>query len=79
MIKSIILLFLALVVIICCPPVVGKLFAQDVSFIARRDFAMVGGPSAFAQGDFNGDNIQDLALTNQGANNGSILMNDTRP
>jgi len=38
--------------------------AQEVSFIARRDFAAGWFPTSVAVGDFNGDGIQDLAVGN---------------
>ena len=40
--------------------------AQDVSFIARRDFDAGIHPQSVAVGDFNGDGVQDLAVANGG-------------
>src|SRR6266849_5625926 len=36
--------------------------AQDVSFVARRDFDAGTRPNSVAPGDFNGDGVQDLAM-----------------
>src|SRR5260370_42672145 len=49
--------------------------AQDVSFIARRDFDTAGvSPVSVAVGDFNGDGVQDLVIANFGSNNVSVLL-----
>src|SRR5260370_2965783 len=49
--------------------------AQDVSFIARRDFDTAGvSPVSVAVGDVNGDGVQDLVIANFGSNNVSVLL-----
>ncbi len=48
--------------------------AQDVSFIARRDFDVGRNPQSVAVGDFNGDGVPDLAVANYGSNNVSVLL-----
>ncbi len=52
----------------------GSVWGQDVSFIARRDFAAGNSPQSVAVGDFNGDGVQDLAVANFGSNNVSVLL-----
>ncbi len=52
----------------------GSVWGQDVSFIARRDFAAGGNPFSVAVGDFNGDGVPDLAVANFGSNNVSVLL-----
>src|SRR5712692_2412997 len=53
--------------------VAGAGQAQDVSFIARRDFDAGINPVSVAVGDFNGDGVQDLAVANANSNNVSVL------
>src|SRR2546422_2829543 len=48
--------------------------AQTVPFNARLDFAVETTPSFVAVGDFNGDRVQDLAVTNYGSNTISVLL-----
>ncbi len=48
--------------------------AQDVSFIARRDFDVGINPRSVAVGDFNGDGVQDLAVANPNSNSVSVLL-----
>src|SRR5260370_15075148 len=48
--------------------------AQDVSFIARRDFDTGLLPRSVAVDDFNGDGQQDLAVANNVSNNVSVLL-----
>ena len=48
--------------------------AQDVSFVARRDFDAGSRPSSVAVGDFNGDGVPDLAVANASSNNVSVLL-----
>ena len=58
--------------------------AQTVSFIAQRDFAAGTNPRSVAVGDFNGDGIKDLAVTNPGSYPSysatvSVLINGDSP
>ncbi len=55
----------------------GSLHAQGVSFVACRDFATGAQPFSIAVGDFNGDEIRDLAVANRTSNNVSVLINNT--
>jgi hypothetical protein len=57
----------------------GSAEAQNVSFIARRDFGTgTIGPVSVAVGDFNGDGVQDMAVANEGSDefflNGSVSV-----
>src|SRR5215831_15948926 len=52
----------------------GSAQAQNVSFIARRDFGAGTNPISVAVGDFNGDGVQDLAVANGNSNNVSVLL-----
>src|SRR5215471_19365357 len=47
---------------------------QSVSFITRRVFEAGRAPHSVAVGDFNGDNLQDLAVANDGSGTISILL-----
>jgi len=49
----------------------------DGTLQARSDFGTPFNPSALAVGDFNRDGRPDLAVTNYGAGNVSILLNDS--
>src|SRR2546421_9813814 len=49
-------------------------FAQTVSFNARLDFAVEARPIFVAVGDFNGDRVQDLAVTNRDSATVSVLL-----
>ena len=51
--------------------------AQEVSFIARRDFGAGRAPYSVAVGDFNGDGKPDLAVVNGYSANVSVLINNT--
>lgn len=44
--------------------VTWPLHAQNVSFIARKDFPVGANPQSVALGDFNGDGKLDLAVAN---------------
>lgn len=48
--------------------------AQDVSFIARRDFAAGVGPISIAVGDFNRDGVPDLAVGDENLGEISVLL-----
>src|SRR2546430_14787538 len=48
--------------------------AQTVPFNARLDFAVEAHPTFVAVGDFNGDRVQDLAVTNFDSNTISVLL-----
>jgi FG-GAP repeat protein len=48
--------------------------AQDVSFIARRDFAAGVGPISMAVGDFNRDGVPDLAVGDENLGEISVLL-----
>jgi FG-GAP-like repeat len=50
--------------------------AQNVSFIARRDFGAGSTPLSVAVGDFNGDGFQDLAVANAGSNSVSVVLDN---
>src|SRR5262245_15027385 len=52
---------------ICSALALGSLVAraQDISFIARRDFDIAAGPISMAVGDFNRDGLADLAVGNE--------------
>ena len=64
-----------LLVLLCNPTGVHKLFAQgDVSFVARKDFGVGDAPYSVTVGDFNGDTIEDLATANISSDNVSILL-----
>ena len=64
-----------LLVLLCSPTGVHKLFAQgDVSFEARKDFGAGDDPRSVTVGDFNGDTIQDLAVANRLSDNVSVLL-----
>jgi hypothetical protein len=67
-------LILALLIWLESLPGICISLAQEVSFVTRRDFAAGTRPTAIAVGDFNGDAIQDLAVTNTGSNRVSILL-----
>src|SRR6266851_4240058 len=58
----------------CTVPIAAAAQAQDVSFIARRDFDAGRDPRSVAVGDFNGDGVQDLAVANFGSNTVSVLL-----
>src|SRR6266851_2174943 len=58
----------------CTVPIAAAAQAQDVSFIARRDFDAGRDPRSVAVGDFNGDGVQDLAVANFGSNDVSVLL-----
>lgn len=47
---------------------------QDVSFIARRDFATGAGPISMAVGDFNRDGVPDLAVGDEYQAEISVLL-----
>src|SRR5215472_8721224 len=47
---------------------------QNVSFITRRLFEAGRAPHSVAVGDFNGDNLEDLAVANDGSSTISILL-----
>jgi hypothetical protein len=51
----------------------STVFAQTYIF-GRADFAVGGGPSSLATGDFNGDGILDLVVTNFTDNTISVLL-----
>src|SRR5713226_4898934 len=66
---------LVLGIFLCNSPVADSLFAQgEVSFPARRDFQVGRYPVSIAVGDFNGDDILDLAVANFYSNDVSILL-----
>src|SRR5262249_59883305 len=46
----------------------------DGTFQAGGNFAVGASPSSVAVGDFNGDGILDLAVTNAGSNDVSVLL-----
>src|SRR5438874_6702986 len=48
--------------------------AQTVPFSSRLDFAVEAHPTFVAVGDFNGDRVQDLAVTNFDSNTISVLL-----
>ncbi len=51
--------------------------ATTPSFTAQQTFTTGSRPVGVAVGDFNGDGEPDLAITNQGANTVSVLLNTT--
>ncbi len=59
---------------VCNVLIATTALAQDVSFVARRDFDAGTRPNSVAPGDFNGDGVQDLAVANSGSNNVSVLL-----
>src|SRR6266851_8859496 len=57
-----------------CNVLAAAAAAQDVSFVARRDFDVGRRPQSVTMGDFNGDGVPDLAVANDGSNNLSVLL-----
>ncbi len=52
----------------------GRPSAEEVSFLGAREFAAALGVGALAIGDFNGDGIRDVAVTNSSGLNISIFI-----
>jgi len=59
---------------VCTVLVAAAAQAQDVSFIAHRDFDVGYYPRSVAAGDFNGDGVQDLAVANNLSDNVSVFL-----
>ena len=59
---------------VCNVLIATTALAQDVSFVARRDFDAGTRPNSVAPGDFNGDGVQDLAVANVDSSNVSVLL-----
>src|SRR5262249_36292780 len=60
--------------LLVAPSFSAVLSAQPVSFVARKDFITAPFPSAVAAADVNGDGVPDLVVTNDFANNVSVLL-----
>src|SRR5260370_11563408 len=61
---------------VCNVLVAAAAQAQEVSFIARRDFDAGRSPASVAVGDFNADGVPDLAVANGGSNDVSVLLSN---